>query len=56
MNELTCFIAFLQGQKFQNFAYFYFMNWKETIIKYFPDIWQYLVIIIIFIFAAIFIL
>jgi len=32
------------------------MNWKEAIVKYFPDVWQYLIIIVIFIFAAIFIL
>ncbi|GEM_PF-918240 len=39
-----------------NYPYFYFMNWKEAIVKYFPDVWQYLVIIVIFIIAAIFIL
>ena len=37
-------------------SYLYSMNWKEAIQKYFPDIWQYLVIIFIMILAAIFIL
>jgi len=32
------------------------MKLKELITKYFPDIWQYLVIVLIFIIAAIFIL
>jgi len=32
------------------------MNWKEAVKTYFPDIWQYLVIILIILFAAIFIL
>jgi hypothetical protein len=37
-------------------SYLYSMNWKEAIKTYFPDIWQYLVIILIILFAAIFIL
>jgi len=35
------------------------MQWKKVVKKYFPyfvDVWQYLVIILIFILAAIFIL
>jgi len=32
------------------------MKLKELITKYFPDIWQYLVIVLIIIIAAIFIL
>jgi len=31
-------------------------KWLDVVLKYFPDIWQYLVIIIIMIVAAIFIL
>lgn len=54
--KVTLQLVFLLAQKFQNFTYFYSMNWKETIIKYFPDVWQYLIIIVIFIIAAIFIL
>jgi hypothetical protein len=32
------------------------MSWKKTIATYFPDVWQYLVIVLIFIIAAILIL